>query len=527
MKKQFILVITFILILVSFSLFASGETNNEISNTTGQTRNLNSVLYVDRTMGNVTFRVNRDNSVLLSGGPSTSDAYLFSSPWSINNRFLLPAGTYTLSGGLSSGVFVYLTFFPDQQSMDYSREPVYDYGGGKTFSTDKKHYCIVQICVLKNENIDGTTIYPQVEFGPFMNNYVSPWEGNYETKLLTDIQSNVSNLQDQLMEKENVPKHLIVPDYYLKDNYLEKKCETINEYARSCNSLSDTFIFITDIHWTLNAGHSPALLKYIKEHTRIDKLFCGGDVCDFVSSEHQPYDAFTQFYDAWQSPIYTAMGNHEYMTKYGTEGRLYYSFNSVGMNRVGSLKRNYFYVDNPQSMIRYIVLNAFAPDNGNWVYGYEEEQMKWLSDNALDLDQDWGAVIITHMTHDIQNNEISRTEISNRMFSILDNYSGSGEIIAVLSGHTHADYLDYTDKGIPILITTCDKDYPWILNGIDQEPWLSDRIEGTISEQAFDAYIINREEKTITRVRIGAKIHYGIDPLSWTEYEDITISYNH
>ena len=66
-----------------------------------------------------------------------------------------------------------------------------------------------------------------------------------------------------------------------------------------------------------------------------------------------------------------------------------------------------------------------------------------------------------------------------------------------------------------------------MINGIDQEPWLSDRIDGTISEQAFDAYIINREEKTITRVSIGAKIHYGINPLSWTEYEDTTVSYKH
>ena len=59
MKKQFILVTIIIQILISFSLYASGETeSNEISNTSGQIRNLNSVLYVDRTVGDITFNVN-------------------------------------------------------------------------------------------------------------------------------------------------------------------------------------------------------------------------------------------------------------------------------------------------------------------------------------------------------------------------------------------------------------------------------------------------------------------------------------
>ena len=515
---KLITVIIFLLICLPF-LSISEEANY----TGSSTRNLNNILYVDRSDWGITFSVNKDNSVTVTGGPPTENAYLFSGSWSVYNRFELPAGVYTLSGGISQNAFIYLTFYNDQTSLEFARDPVYDYGSSMTFTTDKKYYCAIQISIVKNEPVDGVTFFPQIEAGPVATEYSSPWNGSYQIGLLTNIQNDLLNLQNKLDEKVSIPRHLTVPEYYFNSGYIEKKCDRINEIARSCTSASDSFVFITDIHWTMNAGSSPALLKYLRDHTRVDKMFCGGDICDFVSSEHQPYDAFTQFYDAWQAPIYTAMGNHEYLSEYGTEGRLYYSYNSIGMNRIGNLKRNYFYVDNPQSMIRYIVLNPFAP--GNLYSGYEEEQLKWLTLYALDLEPGWGAIVITHMTHDINNGVMTKTDFSYKMLNILDRYAGNGEIIAVLSGHTHADYLDYTEGGIPILITTCDKNRPWTEKGANQEPWLDNRISGTINEQAFDVYIIDREKKEITRVRIGEKIHYGTDPDAWETYEEVTVSY--
>lgn len=320
-----------------------------------------------------------------------------------------------------------------------------------------------------------------------------------------------------------------VPEYYHTNNYLKNKCDRLNEIARACAKKSDTFAFVTDLHWHLNAKKSPALLKYIKENTRIDKYFCGGDICDFIESEHQPYDSFTPFIGALNKPIYTAMGNHDYMSIRGTEGRLYYSFNSIGRDRIGNFDRNYFYIDNPQSQIRYIFLNGFQPNgSGSWAWGLEQEQITWLNNVALDLDSGWGAVIVTHMIVgiDLDTMTLYKPTMATNLLNELDNYNGNGEIIAVICGHTHFDYVDHSTGGIPIIVTTCDKYAPWISSGVDKEPFLSDRVEGTITEQAIDLFVIDREAKKITRVRVGVPIHDGFDPETWTEVEEETVSYD-
>lgn len=322
-----------------------------------------------------------------------------------------------------------------------------------------------------------------------------------------------------------------VPDYYHANGYLKGKCDRVNALARGCAKKSDTFAFVTDLHWHLNAGKSPALLRYIKENTRIEKFFCGGDVCDFITSEHQPYDAWTTFQDALKMPIYVAMGNHDYMASYGTEGRLYYTFNSVGRDRIGDFNRNYFYVDNPQAQIRYVFLNGFQPNgSGSWTWGLEQDQIDWMNNTALDLETGWGAIIVTHMIIGIDLDytpyQIYKPTMATNLLNELDSYNGNGEIIAVICGHTHFDYLDYSTGGIPIIVTTSDKYLPWIQSEVDKEPWLSDRVEGTITEQAIDLFVVDREAKTITRVRVGCPIHYGTDPETWTEHEEVTVSYD-
>lgn len=318
-----------------------------------------------------------------------------------------------------------------------------------------------------------------------------------------------------------------IPAHYKVNNYIDNKLDTFNAFARSATGVSDTFAFFTDTHWHLNAGNSPALLKYISKNTMIDKFFCGGDVCDFVTGEAQPFDSFMNFHRELMMPIYTAMGNHDYMSQYGTENRLTYTFNSVGSNRVGNMERNYFYIDNPQTKIRYIVLNGFKPGNNSWAWGYESEQMTWLADTALNLSSGWGAIVITHMVYgiDLDTGVISIPNTNQAMLDVLDEYSGNGEIIAVVCGHTHFDYLGQTAKGIPIIVTTCDKNLPWINNNTDKEPWLDDRTTGTIKEQAIDLFVINRGAKQITRVRVGCPIRLGIVPEEWTELEYQTIDY--
>ena len=440
------------------------------------------------------------------------------------NRFYLPPGTYTLSGGYSSSIAAYINFYSSQSSTTAAITAKYSYGQKTTFTINQGYYCTVNVWVDSGINTNGITIYPQVEKGQKATQYVSPLPQTKARKLI-DIDDNIVDIENNLSEVR--PEYLDVPFYYHVDDYLKGKCNRLNLLARSCSGLSDTFAFVTDMHWTLNAGKSPAILNYVRSNTRIDKLFCGGDICDFVHSEHEPYDAFTMYLKAWDAPIYTAIGNHEYLTEYGYDGRLYQSFNSIGRDRIGNLERNYFYVENQQSKIRYIFMNAFKRGtDASAAVGYDADQLTWLQNTALNVDTGWGIVVVTHYTHGLSGTTPVISQDAKPMLDILDAYTGNGDIIAVISGHTHFDSVNNTTGGIPVIVTTCDKCDPWISGGVDKEPWLSDRVRGTIKEQVIDLFLIDRDAKTISRVRVGCPIHYGIVPESWTDLEEETISYD-
>lgn len=482
-----------------------------------KSKNLNTAKYQSNTDGGVTFTLNDDGSISLSG-TATRDAFFYDGT-NPNNRFELPAGEYTLSGGYSSKISIYMNFYVDQTTTTPAISAVYSGASANSFTTDSKYYCSINAYIVNGENTNGITLYPQLEEGGEATDYVSPAEWD-ESLRLQDIEEDIEELQNEVMGSD-----LNVPSYYNTNSYLVNKCKRFNTLARQSSGASDSFAFVTDLHWTQNAGKSPSLLRFIKKNTRIDKLFCGGDICDFEEIESRPYDAFSNFVKAWDNQIYTAVGNHEYISQYGTEGRAYYSFNSLGKDRIGNLDRSYFYFDNPQAKIRYIFLSAYKANSGTPASGYEQAQLTWLENVALNLESGWGAIVVTHMTHSVYENA-SIGQTATDMLNVLDAYDGDGEIICVISGHTHADYYDTTTGGIPIIVTTCDKYMPWISGSTNMEPWLSDRVAGTITEQAIDLFLIDRTAETITKVRVGCPIHYGTDPETWTEYEDVAISYS-
>ena len=85
-------------------------------------------------------------------------------------------------------------------------------------------------------------------------------------------------------------------------------------------------------------------------------------------------------------------------------------------------------------------------------------------------------------------NTLSMTSYAQACMNVLDQYEGNGTIAAIIQGHTHRDRLATTPSGIPVIITTCDKNGQWISSTGDAD-LLVDRSSGTIREQAFDVMI--------------------------------------
>ena len=235
--------------------------------------------------------------------------------------------------------------------------------------------------------------------------------------------------------------------------------------------------------------------------------------------------------NAFNGDIYTSAGNHEYLV-HTSEANLYYEFSMFNKDAVfGDINRNYYYIDNNHQKIRYVVLNAWkeqlpsTADYGSAENGYEQSQLTWLENEALNVDAGWTLIVITHSLYDVQygSRNITRSPSNSKNIDdILDGYTGDGTIACVIQGHSHGDRITHTAGGIPIVITTCDKNKPYIYDGKSDLDF--ERPSGTIYEQAFDVVVLDKVNRKLTFVRIGAPALNGIDNNvgEQVEYREVT-----
>lgn len=300
-----------------------------------------------------------------------------------------------------------------------------------------------------------------------------------------------------------------IPDYYFENGYLDGKIARIKTLL-SKEGVTQAFVFITDQHWEHNAQNSISLLWYVQQKTKLSRMFCGGDIADLFGTSGFAYVRTLR--KAWGGEIHCVVGNHEYLgSTDATEQMVEKLFKTNPEIQVGNHVRHYYYVDDPVSKTRYIILSSYSQsvDGGKHaLFGYGEEQERWLRDVALDVESGWKIYLFTHLLFFIGVQDDKITICDESIADILDNYSdlGRGKIMAVFHGHNHRDRVIYTPKSkIPVIVTTCDK---YRILGDDQQNVV--RTPGTIDEQAFDVVIVNEQEKKIHCVRIGCPAKDGI-----------------
>ena len=310
----------------------------------------------------------------------------------------------------------------------------------------------------------------------------------------------------------------IVPEYYFDDQYLQSKCERINTLLRTSLATGDAFFFITDIHWDLNAQHSPALIQYIHDHTGINKIFDGGDRDDGYGPVPVRYEVNA----IRNGNVFPVIGNHEYLRSASRSDAFASAYQQIGNNvSWGEPGSFYYYYDNVVQKIRYIFLQSFNPSgtDAGAVNGYTEDELTWFT-GAVNVAAGWTIIVVTHSLL-IWNRDtkepVTPTGITAQFVSAIESYEGNGTIACVIQGHLHGDWVYTLTNGVPIITTTCDK------NDFYNEPALSDvsRPSGTIDEQAFDVFIIDTENRNINAVRIGCAKDFVDD----VTVQERTISY--
>ena len=318
---------------------------------------------------------------------------------------------------------------------------------------------------------------------------------------------------DELTESVDIAD---IPAYYFDNNYLDKRAKAINEAIADCSGDCETFFWITDMHWEpdLNTRKAPLLIKYLAPKTGINKILNGGDT---GNSQVICKNAIAQLKNAIGSnAVYSVNGNHEI----NDASRYERPFERVAGELRGHCSdivygdgdKSYFYFDNNENQVRYIGLSTYGLYlNDEYESCYTSEQLGWFKNTALNVQDGWTIVIFTHSLYHVvgaSDKLVLALSGASDFIAAIDEYKGPGTIVCVIMGHSHRDRIHIGSSGVPYIISACDRSTPYH-NDINVA-----RVPGTITEQHFEAVVIDKDKRQIKLFSIGgnARNGYGNDP---------------
>lgn len=185
-------------------------------------------------------------------------------------------------------------------------------------------------------------------------------------------------------------------------------------------------------------------------------------------------------------------------------------------------QKPYYYVDIAKEQVRLVFLcSYFYEQRGGasaMVFGYEESQIHWLQETALNLPADWTVLLFSHdapfsaLLSDektaLEKNNIAN---GNPVFSALDQCRKQYgfDVAGWFIGHYHGDRI-VTRFGVPFVITASETAYDPQLFDDDVRFW--ERDLGTPSEDLWDALVLKKSERRVYLKRFGAGedriVHY-------------------
>lgn len=354
---------------------------------------------------------------------------------------------------------------------------------------------------------------------------VGPWAMYYDKERISKLESEVQSLSSRTAS---------IPNYYFENGYIDDKVKLIKQANDFVNGVS--FFYITDSHFGNNACQAKSILKYLQSTTNVNTTIFGGDIVRAFGTEDdidQDVKSYLDLATNSTSNFYALRGNHDLTivksetdsTSYSKDDAYTYSIfqRSNELNLVGVPGKNYWYLDNERQKCRFIAVDGFektdTENTRSWGVKYfiSTEQLKWLANVALNVNEGYKVVIFSHATFDsslasyeqellpvkqiveaFKNKTTAHISNANDSGTLdVDFTENKGEFIASFSGHSHRDQ-NATTNGILSINTYCDAAY------LDDPSYKGNRASGTVNEQCFDAVSIDFDLKKITCIRIGA-----------------------
>lgn len=323
----------------------------------------------------------------------------------------------------------------------------------------------------------------------------------------------------------------VIPSYYLENDWLQNRIDAVNEKSAFLNGV--VFPFITDIHFHSNAGNSKYLLKEVLEQTACSFVIGGGDYQGGFGGATELAEQFNAMFDfagyIGHDRFFPIAGNHDFYEAASasdpssnwvkaTYGEVYNAiYRPYERWQVNRKPGGYCCVDNDAQKTRFILLNSHEPSpvsSSTYIDGLirvRPEQIQWLI-SALKEKSDYKIIVFSHATSDPSMPDYSSTMLNvqkvleafanktsdtiqfTEQWSITADFTNTtNDFICHINGHSHVDN-SHVSNGVLSICTTCDA-------CLQDDGYGA--VMGTVSEQAFDVFCIDFDEKTINAVRIG------------------------
>lgn len=328
-----------------------------------------------------------------------------------------------------------------------------------------------------------------------------------------------------------------IPDYWI--TALESGAEAINTAMLAAGYNKSAFLFYSDAHWNYNNQMSPALLKYLYQHTGMTKTFFGGDV---VNNEGADYDTMQYLWD-WRHMLkdlpnhHSVVGNHDdgNTTNNLFDEKYVYGF-LLSAEETPDVVRGdsglYYYIDSPSEKTRYLFLDTAY----NTVL-YDPVQLQFIVDALKNAPSNWHIVAISHIWYNTaSDNTVGTISYGGKMvLDLFDQYNSrsagsidvatsgtdstikgtvsydftscDGKIEFCIGGHTHWDYDGKSTGGIPVILVETDSKN--VRSGLTCTA-------GTTTENSVNGIICDYDASKITIVRIGRGASREVDTVTYT-----------
>ena len=326
--------------------------------------------------------------------------------------------------------------------------------------------------------------------------YASNWRDNSF--------SSAAEMKPKIIFSE--PSAFHVPDYYTSGSFIQTRRDKIIEHLDDCSYNGLNFFFITDVHWESNNRMSPSLLHYLREKTGVCDLIFNGDAITSYNTKVaaiQKYGEFRKAFSEWTGwhwmPV---IGNHEFNNPGATPGStaqltpseafgMVLAENDRIINRIDKYS---YYIDFTAVKIRIFFVGADYQSLIPSATGTA------VASAISATPSDYKILVSSHIG---LTGKGTTGEVETTLQPIVDALDAVHEkVIAVLTGHRHADGYLLTTAGVNIIATTCDA---------TTEGGGLTRTRGTTGESAFECVQIDLTNSKIYLTRIGAGSNRSYD----------------